>query len=70
MSEAKQKEKAENTNRDERRGQILQRRHAAKGSGLIDMEFDFISGGSRGSLWAKKTSKEKHFFKRKTSKNQ
>ena len=43
MSEAKQKEKAEITNKAGRRGNILPRRHDAKGSGLIDMEFDFIS---------------------------
>ena len=43
MSEAKQKEKAEITNKAERRGNILPRRHDATGSGLSDMEFDFIS---------------------------
>ena len=43
MSEAKQKEKAENTNKAERRGNIQPRRHDATGSGLSDMEFDFIS---------------------------
>ena len=43
MRNAKQKEKAEITNKAERRGKILPRRQAAKGSGLIDMEFDFIS---------------------------
>ena len=44
MRNAKQKEKAEITNEAERRGKILPRRQAAKGRGLIDMEFDFISG--------------------------
>ena len=43
MSEAKQKEKAEITNKAERRGNTLPRRHDATGSGLIDVEFDFIS---------------------------
>ena len=43
MSEAKQNENAEITNKGERRGNILPRRHDATGSGLIDMEFDIIS---------------------------
>ena len=44
MSEATQQEKAEITIKAEKRGKILPRREVAKGRGLIDMQFDSISG--------------------------